>query len=180
MLNNYYQNELDKLRRNNELTDFILGKENQRRRINQEMELIQQEIKQNEIKNFFINETMNKRKKMKIERNLTEYNLSLQNDILKQENNHYLELKQIKNEKNLQLQKMENNHKLNIKELQIINKNIEEDAKNQIEKLKNNIKEKNYKYQLEKKRIVNKHENEIKKEEMKNIRSMKEIEYRLN
>ena len=114
MLNNYYQNELDEIRRNNELTDYMLGEENRRRRINQEMELMEQEIRQNEIKNFWINNAMNKRQKMKKERRLIEYNLSLQNDIRKQENNHYLELKQIKDEKNLQLKKIENEHKLNV------------------------------------------------------------------
>ena len=65
MLNNYYQNELDGIRRNNELTDYMLGEENRRRRINQEMELMEQEIRQNEIKNFWINNAMNKRQKMK-------------------------------------------------------------------------------------------------------------------
>ena len=52
MLNNYYQNELDEIRRNNELTHYMLGEENRRRRINQEMELMEQEIRQNEIKIF--------------------------------------------------------------------------------------------------------------------------------
>jgi hypothetical protein len=176
MLNNYYQNELDELRRNNGLTDYILGKENQRRRINQEMELIDQERKQNEIKNYFINDAINKRHKMKEERRLVKYNLSIQNETRKQENNHFLEPRQIKDEKNLQLQKIENNHKLKIQELQMINNNIEEEKINQMERLKNNIKEKNYKYQLEKKRIENKHEKRIKNEEIKNIKRIKGIE----
>ena len=113
---------------------------------------------------------------MKEERRLVKYNLSIQNETRKQENNHFLEPRQIKDEKNLQLQKIENNHKLKIQELQMINNNIEEEKINQMERLKNNIKEKNYKYQLEKKRIENKHEKRIKNEEIKNIKRIKGIE----
>lgn len=85
---------------------------------------MEQEIEQNEIENFWINDTEIKRKKMKEMRNLLKYNYRLKNDILMKENNHKLELKQIEDVKNLQMQNLNNNHRLNIKKLEMNSKGI--------------------------------------------------------
>ena len=85
---------------------------------------MEQEIEQNEIENFWINDTEIKRKKMKEMRNLLKYNYRLKNDILMKENNHKLELKQIEDVKNLQMQNLNNNHRLNINKLEMNSKGI--------------------------------------------------------
>ena len=90
---------------------------------------MEQEIEQNEIENFWINDTEIKRKKMKEMRNLLKYNYRLKNDILMKENNHKLELKQIEDVKNLQMQNLNNNHRLNINKLEMNSKGQYKKAK---------------------------------------------------
>ena len=89
MLDNFYQNELKNLEENNKMTDFFLSIENEKRRRNNEIQLMEQEIKQNEIEDFWINDSKIKREKMKEKRRLLEYNYKLENDIQKKVNNHF-------------------------------------------------------------------------------------------
>ena len=152
MLNNFYQNELKNLEENNKMTDFFLSIENEKRRRNNEIQLMEQEIKQNEIEDFWINDSKIKREKMKEKRRLLEYNYKLKNDIQKKENNHFLELKQIEDEQNLNLFNLENIHRTNINKLEMKSKKIDMENANKINELKNVINKRNYKYQLEKKK----------------------------
>ena len=153
MLDNFYQNELKNLEENNKMTDFFLSIENEKRRRNNEIQLMEQEIKQNEIEDFWINDSKIKREKMKEKRRLLEYNYKLENDIQKKENNHFLELKQIEDEQNLNLFNLENIHRTNINKLEMKSKKIDMENANKINELKNVINKRNYKYQLEKKKL---------------------------
>ena len=153
MLDNFYQNELKNLEENNKMTDFFLSIENEKRRRNNEIQLMEQEIKQNEIEDFWINDSKIKREKMKEKRRLLEYNYKLENDIQKKENNHFLKLKQIEDEQNLNLFNLENTHRTNINKLEMKSKKIDMENANKINELKNVINKRNYKYQLEKKKL---------------------------
>ena len=132
MLDNFYQNELKNLEENNKMTDFFLSIENEKRRRNNEIQLMEQEIKQNEIEDFWINDSKIKREKMKEKRRLLEYNYKLENDIQKKENNHFLKLKQIEDEQNLNLFNLENTHRTNINKLEMKSKKIDMENTNKI------------------------------------------------
>lgn len=175
MLNDFYQNELKKLDKNNEMTDLFLSNENERRRRKNDINLMEQEIEQDEIEDFWINDNKIKREKMKEKRKLLEYNLQLENEIQKKENNHYLELKQIEDEQNLNLQNLQNTHLSNLINLEMNSKRIDIENINKIKRLKNVFNQRNYNYQIEKKNIENKYKTIINNEEIKNKKEINEM-----
>ena len=175
MLNNNYMNEIDKLRKNNANLDYLLAKENERKRINEGLELEERKYEYNQIENFWKMHNEINKERMNKERRLLEYNYDLKNDITRLQNEQFLELKKIKNEKNLQLQNLDNNHLLHIKKLENDSKNIDNENITQIKKLKNKIKMNDYNYNLEKLKIENEHKNNIKNSEITNNKIIQNI-----
>ena len=118
IMNDFYKNIIEEHKEENDLRDYLLSKQNERIRRCNEIKLMKQEIEQDEIENFWICDNEKRREKMNTMRNLIKDNSTLKNDILRKENEHAFKLRQIQNEKNLQLQNIKNSQlNLNILEM---------------------------------------------------------------
>ena len=175
-MNDFYKNIIEEHKEENSQRDYLLSKQNERIRTCNEIKLMKQKIEQDEIENFWIGDNKKRREKMNTMRNLIKDNSKLENDILRKENEHAFKLRQIQDEKNLQLQNIQNSHKLKLNILEMNRKKIEYENINKIKELDNINNSRNYNFQLEKMNIENNHQKDMQKAEINIKNELKEMD----